>query len=132
MPSLQISCPHCGNIVSIRSEWLGASLQCPICCKEFVAAVNQPVMPQVQPVKQSGGALGVLIPKNTAALLSYYFGVFSILIFFLGLPAIVCGIIGLCHAGEKGGVGHAITGIILGLIGPFILPALFWWFFFNS
>ena len=29
-------CPHCGNKVAIRPEWLGKTLQCPICHNNFI------------------------------------------------------------------------------------------------
>ena len=29
-------CPHCGNKISIRQEWLGRTLQCPICGNNFI------------------------------------------------------------------------------------------------
>ena len=66
-----------------------------------------------------------MIPaKNPTALIGYYLGVFSLIPFFgvlLGLPALVCGIIGFVHANKHPsaqGKGHAITAIILGILGP--------------
>lgn len=73
-----------------------------------------------------------LVPtKNKAALFSYYCGV-GCIIPFIGflffLPALICGILGVVKANsdkEAGGMGHAITGIVLSLIGPFIGLAIF-------
>ena len=66
-----------------------------------------------------------LIPtKNPMALIGYYLGVGSLiplLGFVLALPALVCGIIGVAKAKsnpEIGGMGHAITAIILSIVGP--------------
>lgn len=69
-----------------------------------------------------------LIPTdNPVALIGYYLGVAS-LIPVLGiataLPAIICGIIGIVKARSEpqaGGMGHAITAVVLGVGGP-----LFW------
>jgi uncharacterized membrane protein YhaH (DUF805 family) len=33
-------CPHCGNKVAIRPEWLGKTLQCPICHNNFICDGN--------------------------------------------------------------------------------------------
>ena len=69
----------------------------------------------------TGDATGGIIPhKNPAALIAYYCGVFSIvpcLGLFLGIPAVVLGIIGLRQRRRnpiiKGAV-HAWIGIVVG------------------
>ena len=89
--------------------------------------------------KKRSGAGGVekIIPyKNGMALGAYYCGVFGLipfLGFLLGLIAIVLGILGLSAAAKRpkaGGKGHAITGIILGVIDLVLWPILF--FVFRS
>lgn len=73
-----------------------------------------------------------LIPTgNPMALVGYYLGVGS-LIPVLGLalafPAVICGIIGAVKANsnpQAGGMGHAITAIVLGLFGQLIWLAIF-------
>ena len=74
-----------------------------------------------------------LIPgKNPMAIVAYYLGIFSLIPCFglvLGLPAIVCGILGLIHAGSRPdieGQGHAIAGIAMGIIAPFAWAGLFY------
>ena len=45
----------------------------------------------------------------------------------LGIVAIVLGVMGVLYANEHPkakGKGHAITGIVLGLTGPFLVPLL--------
>jgi hypothetical protein len=83
-------------------------------------------------------ATGGLIPyKNGKALAAYYCGVFALIPCFgaiLAVLAIVFGFLGLAHAKkypEARGKGHAITGIVLGIIcsllwilGPIVLMAL--------
>jgi len=69
----------------------------------------------------TGDGTGGLIPyKNMPALVSYYLGVFSLvpcLGFFLGVAAVILGIIGLRKRAENPiikGAAHAWVGIILG------------------
>jgi len=69
----------------------------------------------------SPSAAEVFIPyRNTAALAAYYLGIFSLLLgMFLGIPAIVLGILGLAKANREPrvrGKAHAWTGIILGTL----------------
>ena len=72
-----------------------------------------------------------LIPsKNPAALVGYYLGVGSlipVLGFVLALPALICGVIGVAKSKANpavGGMGHAITAIVLSIVGPFVWVAL--------
>lgn len=72
---------------------------------------------------QNDDNIQTLIPtKNKPALLSYYFGIFG-LIPFLGLPftilAIIFSIIGLKQFKNQptpGAKGHALVGLILGIV----------------
>lgn len=66
-----------------------------------------------------------LIPtKNPMALVGYYLGVGSLIPLLglvLALPALICGIVGVVKAKaspEIGGMGHAITAIVLSIVGP--------------
>ena len=68
-----------------------------------------------------------LIPaKNPMALVGYYLGVGSlipVLGMVLALPALICGVVGVVKANadpQVGGMGHAITAIVLGIVGPLI------------
>lgn len=66
-----------------------------------------------------------LIPsKNTQALIAYYLGVFSLVIWILGVPAFILGLKGLMRAkvdpNAKGKI-HAWVGIVLGIISTLIL-----------
>jgi hypothetical protein len=64
--------------------------------------------------------LGLIPYKNPAGLVAYYLGVFGlipVLGLILGPAALVCGIVGVRHAMRNPaarGLGHAITGIVLG------------------
>lgn len=79
--------------------------------------------------------MAVIPTGNPPALIGYYLGVAS-LIPCIGaltaLPAVVCGIIGAVKAKSNpaaGGMGHAITAIVLGLFGQLIWVAIM--FVFN-
>ena len=87
--------------------------------------------PNVQPVYQTqSSAVQSLIPyKNVPALLAYYFGVFG-LIPLLGAPlsfaAIILGFLGLKkhkEHPETKGKGHAIAGVVLGIVEVVLLIA---------
>jgi Domain of unknown function (DUF4190) len=75
----------------------------------------------------SDGGVGYIIPyKNGAALASYYIGILCLLLCFVpglslfsGAAAVVFGFMGMSRASknpEAHGRGHAITGIILGIV----------------
>ena len=75
--------------------------------------------------RDEGDATGGLIPyKNGKALTAYYLGVFGFIPCVLGLGvfgivAIILGVLGLKHVKkypESRGTGHAISGIVMGLI----------------
>lgn len=75
--------------------------------------------------RDEGDATGGLIPyKNGKALAAYYCGVFGFIPCVLGLGVfgivpIILGFLGLSHVKnypEARGTGHAISGIIMGLI----------------
>jgi hypothetical protein len=75
------------------------------------------------------GGVSTIIPyKNAMALIAYYLGVFSLIPIaglLLGPAALVLGILGLRYANKHPtakGTGHAIAGIVLGLL----TTALYW------
>jgi uncharacterized membrane protein YkvI len=66
--------------------------------------------------------MAIIPGRNPMALVAYYLGVFSFIPCIglaLGIPAIILGILGISAANrnpEVQGKGHAITGLILGII----------------
>ena len=85
--------------------------------------------PRAKRRNNSGGGVEKIIPyKNGMALGAYYCGVFGLipfLGFLLGVVAIVLGFLGLQAASRRpkaGGKGHAIAGIILGVIDLALWP----------
>lgn len=104
-------CPACGQSVSRQAA------ACPHC--------GQALGPQ-------GDATGGLIPyKNPCALVAYYLGLFSLfplLGFFLAVPALILGVIGLRKRKlqpEIKGAAHAWIGIVMGGLFTLIWGAVF-------
>ena len=76
-----------------------------------------------------------IIPTgNPSALIGYYLGVASLIPLvgiLTGLPAIILGGVGISKAqanSSAGGMGHAITAIVLGLIGVLVHVGVFLFF----
>jgi uncharacterized protein YqgC (DUF456 family) len=91
-----------------------------------------------RPKKQTGDGFATVVPyRNGAALVAYYLGVFGLIPgvgFVLGPIALIFGIVGLIKARKNAkahGTGHAIIGIILGLIDPFLWIVL-WYTVFDK
>jgi len=86
-------------------------------------AYSEPAAVPPQKWQEQGDGTGGMIPyKNAPALLAYYLGVFSLvpcLGFFVAVPAVVLGIVGLRNAKRNPvvrGQVHAWIGIIAGSI----------------
>ncbi len=93
-----------------------------------------------KPHKKSGGGEGfaTVVPfRNVPALAAYYCGVFGLIpirCFVLGPIAFILGIFGLVKKKKNPqvhGTGHAIAGIVLGLIDP-ILWIVLWYTVFDK
>lgn len=91
-----------------------------------------------RPRQQSGDGFATMVPyRNGAALAAYYMGVFGLIPgvgFLLGPLAFMFGIVGLIKARKNPkahGTGHALAGIILGLIDP-VLWIVLWIFVFDK
>jgi len=87
--------------------------------------------------RAAGDGFATVVPyRNGPALAAYYLGVFGlipILGFVLGPLAFILGIVGLVkvrHNPKAHGTGHAIAGIVLGLIDPVIWIVL-WFVYFR-
>jgi RNA polymerase subunit RPABC4/transcription elongation factor Spt4 len=117
MTGLSKYCQNCGAEIDVRAEI------CPKCGVRVIA-------------ETSSSGVEIIIPyKNGMAVISYYLGVFSLAFgFVLGIPAVICGIIGLRNANrhpETKGKIHAWVGIILGFLGCIICSVLIGAIFFN-
>jgi len=109
-------CIHCHMRFGVPEAAVGGEGQCPGCG----SVVPLPPEAAMEMIPSDDG-IATLIPfKNTAALLSYYLGVFSLAcMLFLGPPAIILGIIGLVNRAKNPsihGTAHAWIGIVLGSI----------------
>jgi hypothetical protein len=117
-------CPQCST------ENADGSIRCTNCGFAFPPApAGVPA-----PAPSAPGLVEIMIPyKNSAALIAYYLGVFSLLGgIILGLPAVVLGVLGLKYAKlhpEARGKAHAWTGIILGALMSLISVAVVVFFF---
>jgi hypothetical protein len=106
----------------------------PAAGEESVQKGPAPQRPHVRPeggpprvVYQGPDAVETFIPyKNPKGLLAYYLGLFSIipcLGLVLGPAGIILGFMGLSHSRahpEARGAGHAIAGLVLGIVGSLI------------
>lgn len=116
----RVYCPQCGTY---NSEGFS---RCTNCGRELPRLPLDPPHPPV-----SNGTLGGLIPyHNTPALVGYYMAVFSLVpcFFFLGIPAMILGVIGLQNARrhpEVRGVAHSWVAILLGGLCGFGYIAMF-------
>lgn len=98
----------------------------------YQAPIQQP-QPGPSGQTTEGDATGGVIPyKNPKALVAYYLGIGSLLIFPLGIVAVILGIMGLADRKRNPvikGSAHAWIGIVLGslsmLCGGGIILALF-------
>lgn len=95
--------------------------------RDYDDADDLPAQPRRVPRPRHGDGVATIIPyRNGMALAAYYCGVFGlipILGFVLGPLALIFGIIGFIKARkspEAHGTGHAIAGIILGIIDPIL------------
>ncbi|MFB3896810.1 MAG: zinc-ribbon domain-containing protein [bacterium] len=102
-------CPKCGTQNDANN------VKCTNC--------GQILNPESRVAAQSDDTLSSIIPyKNVSALIAYYLGVFSLipcLGIFLGIGAVILGLIGLKYAKkhpEAKGKVHAWVGIIAGSI----------------
>lgn len=104
------TCPHCGTEFSSR--------RCPNC--------------EASRADTEGDATGGLVPyKNPPALIAYYLGLFSLapfIGFFLGVAALILGIIGLQKRRENPaikGSAHAWIGIGCGSVMALVWGVVF-------
>ncbi len=109
-PAAVITCPNCGATNPPHAA---------LCARCSFALQTAPPPPPFS--NGADNALSSLIPyKNSAALIAYYLGVFSIipvLGFFMAVAAVILGIKGLRFARERPearGKTHALVGIIAG------------------
>ena len=90
-------------------------------------------VPQGAPRADTGHSLGQLIlpTKNPVSIFAYYLGVGSLIcVPILGLPAMVCGLIGLIKCisrKQTTGLAHSLSGIFLPFVGAGLIFLCWWW-----
>ena len=123
MNEFKFSCPHCGQHLAATLDWIGRAFNCPTCRKEFAVpasptphaaptaapAPGAPAVPPAPAPAPSGKTSGLAIASLVCGLVPCLGG----------LPAVICGHIGLSHI-KRGrvakGKGLAIAGLILGYL----------------
>jgi prepilin-type processing-associated H-X9-DG protein len=125
MPIL-VTC-ECGKQFQAKDENVGRRFNCPNCDREVV--VPKPVaesyydapLHSVVPVKTSGNAIASLV-LGILSIITCTFG------FLFGIPAIICGAMGLNTIGKSegrvGGKGFAITGLVMGCLSLLMIPVM--------
>lgn len=129
MNEFKFSCPHCGQHLAATPDWIGRAFKCPTCQKEF-AVLASPTPHAAPTAAPTPGAPAVPPPPAATwppapapsgktsglAIASLVCGLVPCL---GGLPAVICGHIGLSHI-KRGhaakGKGLAIAGLILGYL----------------
>lgn len=122
-PNYSLICPYCGVTASFPIYARNQNVSCPQCGRiipqqgQGGGVVQQPVSPANNGPIQCGP---FYFPRNKPAVWAYYLGIASLAFCLLtGIPALIMGIIGLVHAKkhpEGRGTGHALFGLIMGLI----------------
>jgi hypothetical protein len=103
---------------------------------------RQPVEDDDAPDEEEDGLVSTIIPyRNPKALAAYYCGFFALLPgigIFIGLVAVVLGILGLRYTyvnPSAKGTAHAITGIVLGLVSipcNAFVSVVLWYVYFSN
>jgi hypothetical protein len=131
MNEFKFSCPHCGQHLAATPDSIGRAFNCPTCQKEFAVPVSPP--PHTAPTAVPTPGVPALPPPPAAtpppppapapsgktsglAVASLVCGLVPCL---GGLPAVICGHLGLSHI-KRGhaakGKGLAMAGLILGYL----------------
>jgi prepilin-type processing-associated H-X9-DG protein len=121
MPIL-VTC-ECGKQFQAKDENVGRRFNCPVCNREVVVP-----KPEGDPYAES--PMFAPLPTKTSgnAIASLILGIISVLgcTLFTGIPAIICGILGLNgiskSKGRLEGKGLAISGIVTGSLGLLFVP----------
>ena len=99
---------------------------------------DAPPPARARPRRKTGDGFATVVPyRNGPALAAYYLGVFGlipVLGFVLGPLAFIFGVVGLVKARKNPkahGTGHAIAGMILGIIDP-VLWVVLWFVYFKT
>jgi hypothetical protein len=120
--SIDVVCPQCGKRLQAADNWSGREAPCPQC----QGTIRIPVMAGLAPQNLGDdAAMRFILPvgRSLWAIAAGYFGLFS----FIVLPAPIALILGIVaiwdikkHP-EKHGMGRAIFGLVMGILGTGLL-----------
>ena len=123
---IDVTCQQCGKQLQAADEWAGRQAPCPQC----QCPIQIPVLADVAPQKNLGDhvAMRMILPvgRSLWAIAAGYFGLFSFVIFPAPL-ALILALIAIwdikTHP-DRHGMGRAIFGLIMGILGTGLLTAL--------
>lgn len=105
--SFPAKCTHCGAEIMLEDNCSGMMIVCGQCQKPFPAI--SPAAPVIQTIVLKPS--GVSSTASTLGFLTLFLGALT------GIPAIICGIIGLCTAKPgTGSVERSIVGIVASVL----------------
>ncbi|MBN2294757.1 MAG: hypothetical protein JXM70_20175 [Pirellulales bacterium] len=128
---IDFTCPHCGTRTNVADEYAGMSGPCATCGKTIKIPGGQYPFASQPPFHQPGSdladsaALRMLMPVGRSgwAIAAGYAGLFAVLVFPAPI-ALLLGIIAIFHIKNNSklhGMGRAIFGLIMGLLGTGLL-----------
>ncbi|MCC6126001.1 MAG: DUF4190 domain-containing protein [Pirellulales bacterium] len=114
-------CPHCGRTTIVAEEYAGRSGPCAGCGNTITIPPRNAVAPADL---NDSAAIRMLLPvgRSIWAIAAGYMGLFSVLVFPAPF-AIILGILAIRDIRkhpEKHGLGRAIFGLVMGIIGPIL------------
>jgi len=126
---IQFTCPHCGKTTNVPEEYAGRSGPCAGCGNTItVPRAGSPFgAPPAQQNLGDDAAVRMLLPvgRSAWAIAAGYAGLFALLCFPAPI-ALILGIIAIRdirRRPEKHGMGRAIFGLVMGILG--IIPLIF-------
>ncbi len=119
---IDVVCPQCGKRLQAADDWGGREAPCPQC----QGLIQIPVMAGLaRPNLGDDAAMRLILPvgRSLWAIAAGYFGLFS-LICFPAPIAMALGIVAIRDIKkhpEKHGMGRAIFGLVMGILGTLVL-----------
>lgn len=120
--TIRFTCPHCGLTTDVSEQYLGRSGPCAQCGTTVtVTSAESPFASSVPPDLGQNAVTRMLLPvgRSGLAIAAGYAGLFSLLCF----PAPIALILGILairdirRHPEKHGMGRAVFGLVMGILG---------------
>ena len=124
---IRFTCPHCGKTTDVPDEYLGQSGPCSGCGQTIRVAPPGNPFGSPPPPRDLGddAAVRMLIPvgRSPLAIAAGYAGLFAVLGCFAPI-ALILGILAIRDIKrhpDKHGMGRAIFGLVMGVLGTILL-----------